>query len=188
MSDVEMTGAILDTPVGNLSLSGDPMNQVLTAMPTLAQSRWATPNASATAFGGRSQPQASISRTFETPRQPLSETAPGGFSYINTHNQATPPTSNGWPTPTAPVQSAAPTQSQPFIPFNLADFNQRVAAELQQVSMRASLPTQPAQPAGFGPAHLRDAPQNINRPTPGLATENAPPKKVQYLKDSRWAH
>lgn len=191
MSDVEMTGAILDTPVGNLNLSGDPMNQVLTAMPTLAQSRWATPNASATAFGGRSQTQVSTStfhRAFDTARQPLSETAPGGFSYINTQNQATATINNGWPTSTAPVQSAAPAQSQPFVPFNIAEFNQRVTAELQQVSMRASIPAQPAQPAGFGPAHLRDAPQNINRSIPGMSTENAPPKKVQYLKDSRWAH
>jgi hypothetical protein len=205
-SDVEMTGgnSLLDTPVGELNLSNDPMNQVLNAMPSLADSQWATPswnapNAPATASGRQSQGHAQIStsnRPFETGRQPLSETTPGGFSYNNTQiNQTHATPGSGWP------NSTVPPQAQPFAaPFNVAEFNNRVTQELMQASRSGSTLAQPAQPlqpvqrpqpAGYGPPHLRNAPQGVNRTIPGRPTENAPPKKedkVQYLKDSRWAH
>jgi hypothetical protein len=203
MSDVEMTGgnSLLDTPVGDLNLSNDPMNQVLDAMPSLADSQWATPswnapNGPATAFGRHSQGYAQIStsnRPFETGRQPLSETAPGGINTQINQTHATP--GNGWP------DSTVPPQAQPFAaPFNVAEFNNRVTQELMQATRSGSTPAQPAQPlqpvqrsqpAGYGPPHLRNAPQGVNRTIPGRPTENAPTKKedkVQYLKDSRWAH
>jgi len=206
MSDVEMTGdiSLLDTPVGDLNLSNDPMNQVLKAMPSLADSQWATqswnsPNAPATASDRHSQGHAQISasnRPFETGRQPLSETAPGGFSYINTQiNQTHATPGNGWP------NSTVPPQAQSFaVPFNVAEFNNRVTQELLQTTRSGSTPAQPAQPlqpaqrpqpTGYGPPHLQNAPQGVNRTILGRPTENAPPKKenkVQYLKDSRWAH
>jgi len=62
--DVEMTGSpsILDTPLETLSI--DPMIAVLTAMPTLAESRWATPGTPTTnrnvRFGASSQVSTAI--------------------------------------------------------------------------------------------------------------------------------
>ena len=186
MSDVEMTSgnSILDTPVGNLD-STDPDNRVLTAMPTLADSRWATPswNTSQAAVSNVSRPsqrpaQVSASnRTSDTVRQPLAETAPGGFSFINTQS-ATRPTVNN-------------SLAHPFGNIDISDFNNRVARELREADMRARAAKEnPTQTPGYGPAHLRPAPQNINRTTP-TRSENVAPKKeekVQTLKDSRWAY
>ncbi|KAE9367876.1 hypothetical protein N431DRAFT_471270 [Stipitochalara longipes BDJ] len=201
MSDVEMTGgnSILDTPIGNLDIS-NPTNQALTAMPTLADSRWATPSwnapqESTTAFGRPSQGPAQVSaanRPFEPVRRPLSETAPGGFSFINTQS-ATPTTvNNSWSTAAASVPPTTPAQSHPFGNFNLADFNNRVARELAQVGTHAqSAQPSHAQAPDYGPAHLRPAPQNINRANPTRSVENIVLKKeekVQFLKDSRWAY
>ncbi|PMD21162.1 hypothetical protein NA56DRAFT_133628 [Hyaloscypha hepaticicola] len=185
-SDVEMTGAtsILDEPISNVDLFNDQMNQMLTAMPKLADSRWADPSYSRSSHTAPST--SSSNRAVETGRQALSETTPSGFCYNNTQNQA-PATNSCWPT-TAPVQPVAAPQAQPFSNHNIADFNQRITAEINQANMLVDVSAQPSQPVGPGPAHLRHAPQNINRATPGVSTENAPPKPVQYLKDSRWAH
>ena len=185
-SDVEMTGAnsILDEPISNLDLLNDRMNQMLTAMPTLADSRWADPASSRSSHALAST--SSVNPAVETGRQPLSETTPSGFWYNNTQNQA-PATSSGWPT-TAPVQPVAAPQAQPFPNQNIADFNQRITTEINQANMLVDVSNEPSQPVDSGPAHLRHAPQNINRATPRVSTENTPPKRVQYLKDSRWAH
>ena len=185
-SDVEMTGAnsILDEPISNLDLFNDQMNQMLTAMPTLADSRWADPTSSRSSHAPAST--SSVNHAVETGRQPLSETTTSGFWYNNTQNQA-PATSSGWPN-TAPVQPVAAPQAQPFPNQNIADFNQRITNEINQANMLVDVSAQPSQPLGPGPAHLRHAPQNINRATPRVSTENTPPKRVQYLKDSRWAH
>jgi hypothetical protein len=185
-SDVEMTGAnsILDEPISNLDLLNDQMNQMLTAMPKLADSRWADLSYSRSTNAPPST--SSSNRAVETGCQVLSETTPSDFWYNNTQNQAL-ATSSGWPT-TAPVQPVAAPQAQPFPNHNIADFNQRITAEINQANMLVDVSAQPFQPIGHSPAHLRHAPQNINRATPGVSTENAPPKPVQYLKDSRWAH
>jgi hypothetical protein len=185
-SDVEMTGAssILDEPISNLDLFNDQMNQMLTAMPTLADSRWADPTSSRSSHALAST--SSVNRAVENGRQPLSETTPSGFWYNNTQNQA-PATSSGWPT-TASVQPVAAPQAQPFPNQNIADFNQRITNEINQANMLADVSAEPSQPVGSGPAHLLHAPQNINRATPSVSIENTPPKRVQYLKDSRWAH
>jgi hypothetical protein len=104
-SDVEMTGAnsILDEPISNLDLFNDQMNQMLTAMPTLADSRWADPTSSRSSHAPAST--SSVNHAVETGRQPLSENTTSGFWYNNTQNQA-PATSSGWSN-TAPVQPVA---------------------------------------------------------------------------------
>lgn len=198
ISDVEMTGgdSILDTPIGNLNLS-DPVNQVLTAMPSLSENRWSTPSwnaPSATGFGRPSQSpparqQSTINRVVELDGQPLTETAPAGFGSMNSQNVARANTTTG------------PPQSQPFgAPLNVVEFNNRIAQELVQATMRGNStaqptqslqPTQQAQPGSYGPANLQNAGYAVNRTMPGWSNENTASKKeykVQYLKDSRWAH
>ncbi len=186
LSDVEMTGAssILDEPISNLDLLNDQMNQMLTPMPKLADSRWADPNSSRSSHAPPST--SSFNRAVETGIKALSETTPSGFWYNNTQNQV-PTTGSGWPN-TAPVQPVAASQAQPFPNHNIADFNQRIIAEINQANMLVDVSAPPSQSVGPSPAHLRHAPQSINRATPVVSAENAPPKPVQYLKDSRWAH
>jgi len=203
MSDVEMTGGnpVLDPPVGNLNAS-NPVNQVLPELPTLADSRWPTPSwntpqAAATGFGRPSQGPAQSSAgngQFETMGQPLTETGTGNLSFINAQNGVPATGNNGWSTAAASLSAIAPAKPRLVRSINLANFNDQVARELRQVDTNARAANPPPQPAvdpAYGPAHLRPAPQIINRTLQARTAENVQPgkeEKVQTLKDSRWAY
>jgi hypothetical protein len=81
--DVEMTGSpsILDTPLETLSM--DPMNAVLMAMPTLAESRWATPGTLTTSrnvgFSASRQVSAPVHSKISLGATPAASNSNAGF-------------------------------------------------------------------------------------------------------------
>jgi hypothetical protein len=207
MSDVEITGgnSLLDIPIGDLSISNKLMDQALTAMPSSlddsqpAMSIWNAPNAFATNSGGHLQSQAqstTSNRSFEAGNQALWEAAPHGFSYLNTQNlQLHTTVGNSWPDPNTPPQAQAFAA-----PFNVAEVNNRIAQELMQADRRAIAPAQTMEilehvqrprSADYGPPHLHNALKSADQTMLGHNTENTSlrkEEKLQYLKDSRWAH
>lgn len=178
-----MTGApsLLDIPFEPLSIES--IGGVLTAMPTLADSRWATAqpsgnSSSDTGYYGWPDPYAPTycfsTRAPENARPALFEAAPTSFSgFSNREN-----TASSWEASVNSFPSTAPTQSDQFSGFN---------------------PGQNAPSASaYGPPHLRNRVPIQIAQVPSWSNENMQPtqppsqpkqeeKKVKYLKDSMWA-
>jgi hypothetical protein len=209
-----MTGppSILDTPVE--ALSDNPINRVLTAIPTLTDSRWATAqpfaNSNSTSANAWPAPEDYHPTIFamnrgasEAARPALSEAGTGVVStFSNRENTMPADSSSNWPVSLNAFPPRDPSQSDRFPgldyrqPHSLVfDKSKATPEELMQHRMRGGMPP------GYVPPHFRNVPPHLLvGPTPTYSFENLEPtptqpatqpkkeeKKVAYLKDSIWA-
>ncbi len=176
-----MTGApsILDTSPKTLSV--DPIYEVMAAIPTLADSRWASAqpvdNSNSDTGYGWPDPYASSYSMYgasENAGPALFEAAPTTFSSFSQQEN----TGSSWEVSVKTFPSAGVSQSE-------------------QLRGSYSGPNTPGAP-GYVPPHLRNVPPNYGSQVPSWSYENIEPaqppsqpkqkeKTVKYLKDSMWA-